>query len=167
MTIREIVLYPDPVLKQKTELVSEFDDELGILLDDMRETMYDANGIGLAAPQIGILKRVTVIDVSDDGSKVFELINAEILSGEGSVSIEEGCLSIPEYRESVTRKERITVKAQDRKGEEIQFEADDLLAICIQHELDHLDGVLFIDHLSRLKREMFKRWYKKHILEAS
>lgn len=161
MSILEIVKYPDPILTEECEPVEVFDDALGKLLDDMRETMYEASGIGLAAPQVGILKRITVVDVDQEEGSLIELINPVIVAKAGKVTGEEGCLSIPEYREVVQRSETIAVRAQDRNGEEFELEADELLAICIQHEIDHLDGVLFIDRLSRLKREFFKRWLKK------
>jgi peptide deformylase len=142
----------------------------------MFETMYAAEGIGLAAPQIGVSERIAVVDVPEScatyeneeqglraqSSNRIELINPEILEASGSRSGEEGCLSIPGYREKVKRATGIRVRAQDRYGETFEFSASDLLAICIQHEIDHLDGVLFIDHLSRLKRELFKHWFKKH-----
>lgn len=162
MNILEIRIFPDPLLKEVSIEVSKFDRELHDLLDKMKATMYAANGIGLASPQVGILKRVAVIDVSDERNQPLELINPEIISKEGSVTSEEGCLSIPEYRDTVKRNERIRVKASDRFGKVSELEADGLLAICIQHEIDHLDGILFIDRLSRLKRELFKRWVKKH-----
>jgi len=162
MTIRELVKYPDPRLHQDCELVTKFDGELSQLLDDMFETMYQADGIGLAAPQIGVLQRITVIDVSSDGEEQFALINPEIIEKTGSVSSEEGCLSIPGYRDTLKRSEQVTVRAQDRTGEVFELAADGLLAICLQHEIDHLHGVLFTDKLSRLKKEFFKRWFKKN-----
>ncbi len=146
-----------------TERVDTIDTSIHTLLDDMAETMYDARGIGLAAPQVGILKRVCVIDVSESRRERLDFINPEIISSQGKVSSEEGCLSIPDYRETIFRKEKISVRALDRTGAAFELEADGLLAICIQHELDHLDGVLFVDHLSRLKRELFKRWAKRHL----
>jgi len=161
MTILEIVKYPDPVLKEKTPEVEDFDEALGRLLDDMAETMYPANGLGLASPQVGVLKRVAVVDVSEDRNKLIELVNPKITWKEGEVPSEEGCLSIPDYRDTITRSREIVVEAQDRHGQSFKLKADDLLAICIQHEIDHLDGVLFIDRLSRLKRDIFKRWFKK------
>lgn len=165
MAILELSIYPDPVLREETEAVENFDAELHTLLDNMRETMLDADGVGLAAPQVGIAKKITVIDVSESRSEGLELINPEILESEGSKLGEEGCLSIPDYREKVKRAEWVKVKAQDRSGESFEFEATGLLAVCVQHELDHLNGVLFVDHLSRLKRDMFKRWAKKHLEE--
>ncbi|NBW40394.1 peptide deformylase [bacterium] len=163
MAKREIRIYPDDVLRQETIHVTEFAKGLHTLLDDMKETMYSAHGIGLAAPQIGELLRVTVIDVSEDGDDPLEFINPIITTKDGTVPSEEGCLSIPDFRETITRAECVTVDAQNRHGESFQVEADGLLAICLQHEIDHLDGVLFIDHLSRLKREIFKKKWGKRL----
>jgi peptide deformylase len=161
MGILEIVKYPDPRLKQPCERETVFDSSLHKLLDDMRDTMYEAEGIGLAAPQVGVLKRIAVVDVSQDRDGVIELINPEITWSEGKVPSEEGCLSIPDYRETISRNENIKVTAQDRNGKEFELEASEILAICIQHEIDHLNGILFVDRLSRLKREFFRRWLKK------
>lgn len=161
MTLLPIFKYPEEVLRQECQEVTDFDSSLAELLDNMSQTMYEAQGIGLAAPQIGVTKQITVIDVSAEEPELVEFINPTIVSKEGSVSSEEGCLSIPEYRESVKRAENIVVEAFDRSGKPFRMDADGLLSICLQHEIDHLHGVLFIDHLSRLKREMFKRWYKK------
>ena len=163
MALLDIIEYPDPILKQQTEAVKDFDAQLVELLENMKETMYDASGIGLAAPQIGLLKRITVIDVSEERDQPLEVINPEIIAREGEVASEEGCLSIPDYRDTVSRSASVVVRAQDRHGDPFELEADELLAICLQHEIDHLEGILFIDHLSRLKREMFKRWHKKKL----
>jgi peptide deformylase len=165
MATLDLRYYPDTVLREKCEEVETFDEKLAELLDNMIETMYAENGVGLAAPQVGITQRVTVIDVSPDQDTPIELINPVIADGEGSVTSEEGCLSIPEFRESVKRKDRVVVEAFDRLGGSFTIEAEGLLSICLQHEIDHLNGVLFIDHLSRLKRELFKRWYKKQLAE--
>lgn len=161
MAILEIKKYPDPILKKKTELVKTFDDQLGKLLDSMAETMYSANGIGLAAPQVGSLSRIAVIDVSRSGDSLQEFINPVIVKQSGKTKSEEGCLSIPDFRDSVQRSVLVTVTAQDRHGNDFSVDADDLLAICLQHEIDHLEGILFTDRLSRLKRELFKRWFQK------
>jgi peptide deformylase len=147
----------------KCDEVEDFDDQLAKFLDNMVTSMYQENGIGLAAPQVGVRQRITVIDVSPESDCPIELINPVITHSEGTTSSEEGCLSIPEFRETVKRKERVVVEAVDRLGSPFTLEADGLLAICLQHEIDHLDGVLFVDHLSRLKRELFKRWYKKQV----
>ncbi|NDC36898.1 MAG: peptide deformylase [Proteobacteria bacterium] len=162
MAVREIVTFPAPILRSKTELVQHFTPELHTLLDDMQQTMYSAHGIGLAAPQVGIGLRVAVIDTSEDRSAYLELVNPQIVSKEGEVPSEEGCLSIPDYRETITRHARVTVRAQDRHGKEFEFTAGELLGICAQHEIDHLEGVLFIDHMSRLKRALFNKWLKKN-----
>lgn len=163
MAKREVRIFPDPVLREKCSDVDHFGGELAQLLDDMRETMYQEHGIGLAAPQVGETIRVTVVDVSEDGSECIELINPTIISSDGKVSSEEGCLSIPDYRDTVTRNATISVEAYDREGTKFQLDATELLSICIQHEIDHLDGVLFVDRLSRLKRDIFKRWMKKQL----
>lgn len=162
MAVREIVTYPAPILRQKTALVTEFNSALHTLLDDMQQTMYVARGIGLAAPQVGVGLRVAVIDTSEDKSEYLELINPQIIAREGEISSEEGCLSIPDYRETISRFAKITVRALDRKGQEFEFTSEELLGICAQHEIDHLDGVLFIDHMSRLKRGLFNKWLKKN-----
>lgn len=162
MAILEIVKYPDPRLKEMCTEVTDFNQELATLLDNMVETMYDARGVGLAAPQIGILKRITVIDVSDEGDSPIEFINPVIVSKSGQTSSEEGCLSIPGYRDSIKRSTNVAVQAQNRHGENFSVDADELFAICLQHEIDHLDGVLFTDRLSRLKKEFFRRWFKKN-----
>jgi peptide deformylase len=166
MATLQIKIYPDPILKQVAVEENSFDAKLHKLLDDMKDTMYAEDGIGLAAPQIGVSRRIAVIDVSPDRNEPLELVNPEILTQEGKTSSEEGCLSIPDFRESITRFTNITVSAQDRHGKTFEIAADGILAICMQHEIDHLDGVLFVDHLSRLKRELFRRWHKKHLQES-
>ena len=153
--------YPDPVLKQKTDLVTEFNSKLDKFLNDMADTMYAEKGVGLAAPQVGSLQRITVIDVSEERNDLKFFINPEIIKKQGKSSGEEGCLSIPGYRDVVERGDIITVRAQDKDGNPFELEASGLLAVCLQHEIDHLDGILFTDRLSRLKRELFKKWYKK------
>jgi peptide deformylase len=162
MAIRKIVKYPEAILKQQTTKVSSFDKSLAKLLDDMQETMFAANGLGLAAPQVGVGLRAAIICGSKDNQTPLEIINPIIVSSEGSLSSEEGCLSIPDYREKIPRAENIHLKAQDRSGKEFEIQADGLLAICAQHEIDHLDGILIIDRISRLKFDLFQRWYKKH-----
>lgn len=161
MTILDIRTFPDPVLREKTQVVTDFGDSLKKLLDDMFETMRHAHGIGLAAPQVGVLQQVAVIDISEDQNERIDLVNPQIVEGNGKVSSEEGCLSIPEYRDSIKRRSEVVVRAQDSQGNPFELHADGLLAICLQHEIDHLNGVLFIDHLSRLKRELFRRWFKR------
>jgi len=162
MSIFKIRLIPDPVLRKVSEPVTAFDAVLHKLLDDMAETMYAAPGVGLAANQIGVARRVVVIDVTEEKSGLLELINPEIIARDNTAaSSEEGCLSIPEYRDIISRSSKVTVQAQNRNGEVFTFGAEDLLSRCVQHELDHLDGVLFVDHLSRLKQEFFHKWLKK------
>ena len=166
MSLLDIVIYPDPVLREKCQPVSEITDEIRQLIEDMTETMYDAPGIGLAASQVGSLHRVIIVDVGDDeesGSegKLYQIINPEIVAESGSVESEEGCLSIPDVRESVKRSSDITVKGLDPEGNEISIDANGLLSICLQHEIDHLDGILFIDRISRLRRELIKSRLKK------
>ena len=157
MSQRKIVIEPNPILRKKSEILEKVDDELRGLLDDMLETMYSAPGIGLAAVQVGILKRVIVIDVSKDKEKKnpFFLINPEIISKSKNTSTyEEGCLSLPGYFAEIERPAECQVKYIDYFGKEKEIKATGLLSTCIQHELDHLNGVLFIDYLSKLKRDM-------------
>ncbi len=165
MAIRDIVFYPNKILEQKCPPVDEVTDEVRQLVDDMVETMYDAPGIGLAAPQIGVKQRITVIDTSagEEENNLHVFINPEIVEREGNIRWEEGCLSIPGVYENVDRCRRVVVRALGRDGEPFELEAHDLLAVCIQHEIDHLDGVLFLDHLSRLKRKILMKKYKKHL----
>lgn len=166
MTIRDIVILPDPVLRQTCEPVAEVDDDVRRLMDDMLETMYDAPGIGLAAIQIGVLKRVVVIDLAKDDqpkAPVF-LVNPEIVWRSEETSLyEEGCLSIPEYYEEVERPARCRVRFLDRDGQPQELDCEGLLATCVQHEVDHLDGVLFIDHLSKLKRDRVTKKFAKAV----
>lgn len=161
--IREIVKYPDPILQRPTEKVAEFNDELRTLAADMFESMYKAQGIGLAAPQIGVGKRMTVIDLSNrqnPGDKLV-LVNPEIVHKEGKQVETEGCLSLPEIHEKVARAAKVKVKAQDLDGNPIELEGSDLLARAFQHEIDHLDGVLFLWRLSALKRDLILRKIRK------
>jgi peptide deformylase len=162
--IYSIVKYGNPVLEQPAEAVTEFDTpELNKLLDDMFESMYAARGVGLAAPQIGISRRIAVIDTSagEDPSQKLVLINPQILKKEGTHIIEEGCLSIPGFREDVRRAKKVTIRAQDAKGEFFEMTGDDLVARAFQHETDHLDGRLYITHLSPLKRDLIRRKIRK------
>ena len=145
MAIRNIVeMGKDDILRKHSRKVTKFDHRLGVLLDDMADTMYEADGVGLAAPQVGILKRVVVIDV---GEGLIELVNPEILWSEGETISTEGCLSVPGRRGTVKRPEKVRVHAQDRKGKHIEVEGEGLLAVCLCHELDHLDGVLYVDKM--------------------
>ena len=158
--ILPILCYPDKRLREPGKDVEAFDEELHALIDDMAETMYAAPGVGLAAPQIGVSKRLFIIDVATDDDEPSDLrvfINPEIVATEGETTFNEGCLSFPGAREDVDRAERVTVRALDKDGKPFELEADGLLAIAIQHENDHLDGKLMIDHLSVLRRRLVHR----------
>jgi peptide deformylase len=161
--ILKILTYPDPVLSQPGEPVTEFDDELRKLVADMFETMYSAQGIGLAAPQIGISKRLTVIDLSmgKEPKDKLVLINPEIVASEGRLYEEEGCLSFPEIREKVVRAAKVGIRAQDEYGKWFEMDGEELLSRAFQHEIDHLDGVLFIFRMSPLKRNLNLRKIRK------
>jgi peptide deformylase len=161
--VREILIWPDPLLKKVSAPVERVDDGIRRLLDDMAETMYAADGVGLAAPQIGELRRCIVIDASprQEGQKLIHLVNPEIVRGEGETVYTEGCLSIPGEAEDVDRFAKVWVRALDYHGKPFELEADGLLAIALQHEHDHLQGTLFVDHLSSLKRELIRRRMKK------
>ncbi len=161
--IRPILTFPDPVLKQKALPVTIITDELRHLARDMAETMYDAPGVGLAAPQIGVLQRLIVIDVAAKGEPphLITAINPTIIQTEGEVFEEEGCLSVPNFSANVKRHERVVVKGLSLDGQERVWQADGLLAIAFQHEIDHLEGTLFVDRLSPLKRELFLKKAKK------
>lgn len=163
MSLLDIRIFPDPVLKQPAAEVTDVDATVRRLLTDMVDTMYAANGVGLAAPQVGISRRIAVVDVSEEGNKPMHFVNPEIIAREGETSSEEGCLSIPDYRDTISRNSKVTVRAIDINGNPFELHADGLLAICLQHEIDHLDGILFVDRLSRLKREMFKKWFQKRL----
>ena len=153
----KILEFPDPRLRTKATPVTEVTDETRALIDNMFETMYDAPGIGLAATQVDVHKRLLVTDVSADKSEPYVLINPEILEKDGVVFTDEGCLSVPGYYEEVKRAEHIKVRFLDRNGEEVVMEAEGLLAVCIQHEIDHLDGKLFVDYLSEAKRQRIRK----------
>ncbi|MFZ5894465.1 MAG: peptide deformylase [Myxococcota bacterium] len=157
--IREILKYPDPRLREKAAPVAEVTDELRVLIDDMAETMYSSKGCGLAANQIGVDKRVFVVDCAaeDEPSDLKVFINPEIIQADGSQTWDEGCLSFPGVSEEIKRAEHVKVRALDRFGKPFELEAEGLLAVAIQHELDHLNGVLMIDKLSALKRRMMGR----------
>lgn len=164
MAIREIKRYPEKVLKEKAIPVTDIDGDVQKLIDDMIETMYAAPGIGLAAPQVGVSKRIVVIDVSVkeiEKTPLLILINPEIIRTEGEIESEEGCLSIPGYFTTVKRAERVLVSGLNRDGKEILIEGEGLLSRALQHEIDHLNGILFIDRISSIKREFFKKRYKK------
>ena len=162
MSILTILEYPDPRLRKKASRVTEVNDELRGVIDDMFETMYEAPGIGLAATQVNVHKRLLVMDVSEDKSQPLVFINpeVEVLDPE-PLGHEEGCLSVPGYYELVERPRKVRVKALDRMGEAFDLEAEGLLAVCIQHEIDHLEGKLFVDYLSGLKKQRIKRKLEK------
>lgn len=157
MAIRKIIYLPDPRLRLRAKPIETFDENLQILIEDMFETMYDARGVGLAAPQIGLSLQLSVIDVIGDKSKQLVIINPEIIASTGEKDFEEGCLSVPGAYDTVVRAEKVTVKALDRLGKPFEIEADGLLAECLQHEIDHLNGKLFVDLLSPLKRMMARK----------
>ena len=157
MTKLAILEFPDPRLRTKAAPIEVVDDELRLLADNMLETMYDAPGIGLAATQVNVHKRMLVADVSQDKSEPHVLINPVIVEKDGSTVTEEGCLSVPGYYEEVQRAEHIRVKFLNRGGDEVEMEAEGLLAVCIQHEIDHLDGKLFVDYLSEAKRSRIRK----------
>ena len=163
-----ILEYPDPRLRTKAAPVGQVDDALRTLVDDMFETMYAAPGIGLAATQVNVHKRVLVVDVTQDRSQPLALINPEILERDGSIEAEEGCLSVPGIFDTLAaRAERIVVRALGRDGRSFELEADGLLAICIQHEMDHLEGKLFVDYLSELKRTRIRKKLEKERLNRA
>ena len=169
MAIREILVVPNPVLKQVSTSVEVVTDELRVLMDDMLETMYAAPGIGLAAIQIGVPKRVIVMDLARDeeAPQPRYYVNPEILwASEETAPYEEGCLSVPEIYDEVERPAKVKLRYLNYQGEQIEEDAEGLFAVCIQHEMDHLDGVLFIDHLSRLKREQAIKKVKKQAKAA-
>lgn len=169
MALLKILEFPDPRLRTIAEPVEVVDDEIRKIIDDMFETMYDAPGIGLAATQVNIHKQIVVIDVSEEGNEPLVLINPsfEVLTDE-TEQMQEGCLSVPGFYENVVRPERVKLNAIGRDGEPYELIADGLLAVCIQHELDHLNGKLFVDHISRLKRDRIRgKLEKKHKLEAA
>lgn len=164
MALLDIVVYPDEHLQTASEPVQEVNDQVRKLIDDMAETMYAAPGIGLAANQVGINQRVIVVDVeyTDAAPHLIAMVNPEIVARDGKIVWEEGCLSFPEIREEILRSERLKVKALDRNGEPFEVEADGLLAVALQHEMDHLDGVLLIDHVSFLKKRIIHRQLVKY-----
>ncbi len=167
MALLEILRYPDPLLKKKSQLVTEFNGDLKQLANDMVETMYAAPGVGLAAPQVGALQRLIVLDCSgsEEDADLIIAVNPEITAGAGASLEEEGCLSVPGYYASVKRHETATMRYQDLDGNYHEREAGGLLAIGMQHELDHLEGVLFVDRLSPLKRSIFRKKYMKMLKE--
>ena len=169
MALRVVVKFPDPRLKEVSKPITEIDDDLRELARDMIDVMYDEPGIGLAAPQVGASVRMFVIDTewSDDGigQNPSVVLNPEISDREGKITWEEGCLSVPDYVANVDRDARITLRGMDLDGNPIEEHAEGLRAVCIQHEVDHLDGILFIDRISRLKRSLYVKKRKKQLLE--
>ncbi|MBE9502911.1 MAG: peptide deformylase [Proteobacteria bacterium] len=166
MAQREILTYPDPILKQVSEPVEEINSEVTALIQDMLATMYEAPGIGLAAPQVSELKRVIVLDLdyrAGEERKPIVLVNPEIVSSEGEILFEEACLSVPEYSAEVKRFAKVKVKGLNEKAEEVEIEGEGLLSVALQHEIDHLDGILFVDRLGLVKRDIFKRKFRKSI----
>ena len=163
MAVLEILHYPNPILSKKSFPVQTIDSTIRQLVKDMSETMYAAPGVGLAAPQVGHSLRVAVIDITpaDQPKNLQVLINPEIIDAEGQCTWEEGCLSVPDCSEEVKRKKKITVRYQNLQGETLEIVGEDLMAIALQHEIDHLDGILFIDRLSRLKRNLLKKKLRK------
>jgi peptide deformylase len=169
MSALEIKKYPDKVLKKKTSLIENIDGRLQQLIDNMIETMHIARGVGLAANQVGVSQRLCVVDLSGKEEKLplIVLINPLVVGKEGAIDAEEGCLSVPGYMASVKRAEKVFVKGISREGKDVQIEGSGLLARALQHEIDHLDGMLFIDRMSPLRREFFKRRYKRLLQEKN
>ena len=167
MTKLVILEYPDPRLRTKATPVAVFDEALRRLVDDLLETMYGAKGVGLAASQVDVHKRLLVLDVSETRDQPLVLINPQILSAEGRIPGEEGCLSLPGIYDKLERAARIRVRAVDRDGKPFEIDAEGMLAVCIQHEMDHLDGKLFVDYLSELKRQLIRRRLQKERKQRS
>jgi peptide deformylase len=161
MAILNILHFPDPRLRNVARPVARVDDEIRQWLDDMLETMYQAPGIGLAATQVNLAKRLVVIDISEDKDQPLFLVNPEIVARDGVEEMEEGCLSVPGFFEKVTRADSVRVRALGRDGQPFELDAEGLLAVCIQHEIDHLDGKLFVDYLSGLKRQRIRKKLEK------
>ena len=163
MALLDVLIYPDPRLRKQAASVETVDDSVRQLVDNMAETMYAAPGIGLAAVQVNVQKRVIVIDISDDHNDLKVFINPELANQEGSQESEEGCLSVPGIYAPVTRAESIVVRALDRNGDEFTLETSGILAVCIQHEIDHLDGKVFVDYLSRMKQQRIRKKLTKQV----
>lgn len=168
MPILEIIKFPHPVLRRRAKEITEIDERIVKLAREMAETMYKAPGIGLAAPQVGVSERLIVVDLSsgEENDSLITIINPEIITAEGEIEFEEGCLSVPDLNEKVTRNSRVIVRGLNLEGQEIEIEGHELMAIALQHEIDHLDGVLFIDHLSRGKRTRYMDRRKKELARA-
>ena len=166
MALLHILHYPDPRLRNRAEPIEHVDDDIRRLADDMLETMYDAPGIGLAAIQVGVPKRLIVLDITEERQDPRCLINPVVIESSGTEKMEEGCLSVPGVMEPVERAGRIRFRARDRDGREFEEEAEGLLAVCIQHEIDHLDGKLFVDYLTELKRQRIRKKLEKQRLRS-
>lgn len=178
MSVLEILTFPDPRLAERSTPVDVVDDSVRRLIDDMFETMYLSDGVGLAAPQVGVTKRLIVVDCAprpedeDEDAPLgprepHAIVNPEIVERAGQILWEEGCLSVPGYTDEIERAERVTVRGLDRDGKPLELKAEGLLAVCLQHEIDHLDGVLFVDRLSRLKQTMVKKKLRKRAEETA
>jgi peptide deformylase len=167
MALRTILEFPDPRLRTRAESVTRFDAALETLIDDMLETMYGAPGIGLAATQVDVHQRVLVIDVSEERNQPLVVVNPQIIAREGEASTEEGCLSVPGIFDEVKRAAKIRLRAQDRNGEFFERDFSEVLAVCVQHEMDHLEGKLFVDYLSDLKRERIRKKLEKERKERT
>jgi len=168
LSILTILEFPDERLRKKAAVVKTVDDKIKKLVDDMLETMYESKGVGLAATQVDVHQRIIVIDVSEEKDSPLFLINPEIIEKDGIKESEEGCLSVPGFYEKVNRAEHVRVKALNREGQSFEFEARDLLAVCVQHEMDHLNGKLFVDYISSLKRQRIKKKLEKiHKMEKN
>ncbi|MDR7928642.1 peptide deformylase [Acidithiobacillus thiooxidans] len=166
MSLLKILEFPDQRLKNMAQPIVRVDKKVQQLADDMAETMYDAPGIGLAAPQVAAGQRLIVVDVSENRNDLMVLVNPEIIARSGEEEMKEGCLSVPGVLETVRRAEKITLRATTVQGKLIELEADGLLAVCIQHEIDHLNGTLFVDHLSRLKQNLIRRKAEKRVRQG-
>ncbi len=167
MAILDILHYPDPQLRIRAQPVDKVTDEIRRLVDDLFETMYDAPGIGLAATQVNVHQRIVVIDITEAKNEPLTFINPQILQRRGEEEMQEGCLSVPGYFDTVRRAEWVQVRAQARSGEPFELETDGLLAVCIQHELDHLEGKLFVDYLSELKRKRLRKKLEKQVRQGT
>ncbi len=169
MALLNICIYPDPVLREKAKPIEKVDGKVRKLIDDMAETMYNAPGIGLAANQVGRPVQLIVVDLQreDDPHGLIVLVNPQIVQAEGHIVWEEGCLSVPDFFSPVQRHEKIVVRGLNAEGKPLEIQADGLLAVALQHEIDHLNGRLFIDYLNPIKKDIFKRKWKKRALEAS
>jgi len=166
MALLDILIYPDSRLHSKAKPVAEVDNRIQKLIDDMGETMYAAPGIGLAAPQVNVLERLIVIDISESKDSLLAMVNPEIIVSEGRAEHEEGCLSVPGIYAPVNRSEKIRVRALNRDGKPFELDAEGLLGVCIQHEIDHLDGKVFVDYLSHLKQDRIRKKMQKTMRQA-